>query len=84
VLQPGGLVTPEVALAGGQVVALPFLIMGTQTAYRCSGPRPEVFAMTADEIEALGPAFALLALLPCLWLPDYKPGEIPGGQPPGK
>jgi MFS family permease len=26
---------------------------------------------------------ALLALLPCRWLPDYKPGEIPSGQPQG-
>jgi hypothetical protein len=25
---------------------------------------------------------ALLALFPCRWLPDYKPGEIPSGQPP--
>jgi hypothetical protein len=24
---------------------------------------------------------ALLALLPCRWLPDYKPGEIPSDQP---
>ena len=24
---------------------------------------------------------ALLALLPCRWLPDYKPGEIPSEQP---
>jgi MFS family permease len=23
---------------------------------------------------------ALLALFPCRWLPDYRPGEIPGGQ----
>jgi MFS family permease len=27
---------------------------------------------------------ALLAIVPCLWLPGYKPDEIPGGQPPGK
>jgi MFS family permease len=27
---------------------------------------------------------ALLALLPCRWLPDYRPGEIPGGFPPRK
>jgi MFS family permease len=27
---------------------------------------------------------ALLALFPCSWLPDYKPGEIPGGQPSRK
>jgi MFS family permease len=27
---------------------------------------------------------ALLAILPCRWLPDYKPGDIPGGQPVGK
>jgi MFS family permease len=27
---------------------------------------------------------ALLAILPCRWLPDYKPGEIPSGQPSGK
>jgi MFS family permease len=25
---------------------------------------------------------ALLAIFPCRWLPDYKPGEIPAGQPP--
>jgi MFS family permease len=24
---------------------------------------------------------ALLAILPCGWLPDYRPGEIPSGQP---
>ena len=24
---------------------------------------------------------ALLALLPCRWLPDYRPGEIPSDQP---
>jgi MFS family permease len=24
---------------------------------------------------------ALLAIFPCRWLPDYRPGEIPGGQP---
>src|SRR5262249_35567242 len=27
---------------------------------------------------------ALLALFPCRWLPDYKPGEIPSGQAPRK
>jgi MFS family permease len=27
---------------------------------------------------------ALLAIVPCLSLPGYKPGEIPGRQPPGK
>jgi MFS family permease len=27
-------------------------------------------------------ALALLAIFPCSWLPDYKPGEIPSGQPP--
>jgi MFS family permease len=27
-------------------------------------------------------ALALVALVPCNWLPDYKPGEIPSGQPP--
>src|SRR5262245_31227945 len=27
---------------------------------------------------------ALLALFPCRWLPDYKPGEIPGGPPTGE
>jgi MFS family permease len=27
---------------------------------------------------------ALLALIPCRWLPDYKPGEIPVGQPSRK
>jgi MFS family permease len=26
---------------------------------------------------------ALLALLPCRWLPDYRPGEIPSDQPSG-
>ena len=26
---------------------------------------------------------ALLALVPCGWLPDYRPGEIPAGQPSG-
>jgi MFS family permease len=24
---------------------------------------------------------ALLALFPCRWLPDYRPGEVPSGQP---
>jgi MFS family permease len=24
---------------------------------------------------------ALLAVVPCSWLPDYKPGEAPGGEP---
>ena len=23
---------------------------------------------------------ALLAIFPCSWLPDYKPGEIPAGE----
>jgi MFS family permease len=27
-------------------------------------------------------SLALLAILPCRWLPDYRPGEIPSGQPP--
>ena len=27
---------------------------------------------------------ALLALIPCGWLPDYRPGEIPSGPPSGK
>jgi MFS family permease len=27
---------------------------------------------------------ALLAILPCRWLPDYRPGEIPDDQPPRK
>jgi hypothetical protein len=27
---------------------------------------------------------ALLAILPCGWLPDYRPGEIPSGQPSGQ
>jgi hypothetical protein len=27
---------------------------------------------------------ALLAILPCLWLPDYKPGEIPSERPSRK
>jgi MFS family permease len=27
---------------------------------------------------------ALLALVPCRWLPDYKPGEVPGSPPPGR
>jgi hypothetical protein len=27
---------------------------------------------------------ALLAIFPCSWLPDYKPGEIPAGQPSRK
>jgi MFS family permease len=27
---------------------------------------------------------ALLALIPCMWLPTYKPGNIPSGQPPRK
>jgi MFS family permease len=27
---------------------------------------------------------ALLAIFPCSWLPDYKPGEIPRGQAPRK
>jgi MFS family permease len=27
---------------------------------------------------------ALLAILPCRWLPDYKPGEVPSGQPSRK
>jgi hypothetical protein len=27
---------------------------------------------------------ALLALVPCRWLPTYKPGEIPSGQPASK
>jgi hypothetical protein len=27
---------------------------------------------------------ALLALFPCRWLPDYKPGEIPPSQEEGK
>jgi len=26
---------------------------------------------------------ALLAIVPSSWLPDYKPGDIPGGQPQG-
>jgi MFS family permease len=26
---------------------------------------------------------ALLAIFPCSWLPDYRPGEIPGDQPRG-
>ena len=30
----------------------------------------------------VGPA--LLALFPCRWLPDYRPGEVPGGPPAGK
>jgi MFS family permease len=25
---------------------------------------------------------ALLAIVPCTWLPSYKPGEIPSGRPP--
>jgi hypothetical protein len=25
---------------------------------------------------------ALLALFPCSWLPNYRPGELPDGQPP--
>jgi MFS family permease len=27
---------------------------------------------------------ALLAIFPCLWLPQYRPGEIPAGQPDDK
>ncbi len=27
---------------------------------------------------------ALLALVPCLWLPNYRPGEIPSDRPPGQ
>ena len=27
---------------------------------------------------------ALLALVPCGWLPDYRPGDIPAGQPPAR
>ena len=27
---------------------------------------------------------ALLALIPCGWLPDYRPGEIPSGPSSGK
>jgi MFS family permease len=27
---------------------------------------------------------ALLALIPCRWLPDYKPGELPGNPPPDR
>jgi MFS family permease len=27
---------------------------------------------------------ALLAIFPCLWLPQYRPGEIPSGQPQGE
>jgi hypothetical protein len=27
---------------------------------------------------------ALLAIFPCLWLPNYRPGEIPADQPPRK
>jgi hypothetical protein len=27
---------------------------------------------------------ALVAILPCRWLPDYKPGEIPADQAPRK
>ena len=26
-------------------------------------------------------SMALLAIFPCGWLPDYRPGEVPGGQP---
>jgi MFS family permease len=26
---------------------------------------------------------SILAIVPCGWLPDYKPGEIPSGQPQG-
>jgi hypothetical protein len=30
-------------------------------------------------------ALSLLAIMPCSWLPDYKPGEIPGDRAkPGK
>jgi MFS family permease len=27
---------------------------------------------------------SLVALFPCRWLPDYRPGEIPSGRPPRK
>jgi hypothetical protein len=27
---------------------------------------------------------ALLAIVPCGWLPDYKPGEVPSGKPSSK
>jgi MFS family permease len=27
---------------------------------------------------------AMLAIVPCGWLPDYRPGEVPSGQPPGR
>src|SRR5262245_26577270 len=44
---------------------------------------------TETRLQALRTGFivlatmALLAIVPCGWLPDYRPGEIPGGAPRG-
>jgi len=51
----------------------------------------EALRINADaRIQALKTGFlmlsglALLAILPCRWLPTYKPGDIPSGQTPSK
>jgi hypothetical protein len=44
---------------------------------------------TATRLQALKVGFfvlaglAFMAIVPCGWLPDYKPGDIPGDQPTG-
>jgi hypothetical protein len=49
-----------------------------------------VTLLTESRLRALKIGFlvlsgmALLALIPCGWLPDYRPGEIPSGPPSGK
>jgi hypothetical protein len=54
-----------------------------------SEQRDEALRINADaRIRALKIGFmvlsglALLAIVPCLWLPTYKPGEIPSGPAP--